>query len=438
MLAQDDTGRSPYSRLGTGIGPRGQRPVALDWATRSRHLYVVGATGAGKTTLLKHLILADVQQRRGALVIDPKGGLVDELLAHIPRSREGDIVLIDLADPDWIVGLNPLGTREGASQVMCEELIDLLHRLFPDSWGPRMERVLRFALLALMEVPGSTLLDLEPFLLSSRFRTVLLQRVRDQRLRAFWFQEFGLLSSGQRLQIVEPVLNKVGPLLSIRPLRLMLGQERGLRLRQAMDSGKIVLANIPEGLIGATASALVGSLLVVMTQQAALSRADLPENDRLPFGLYVDEAQNFVTAGFVKLLDTARAFGLSVCLANQVLRDFPDDLQRALLGNVGSLVAFRLGEFDLPLIASRFAPAFAPRELVNLETFHAAVKTIASGQPQPAFSLFTEPLGEGDADVAPRVRRAASRYALAVADAERVVETRWRDVSARDGSVELD
>lgn len=242
----------------------------------------MGATGAGKTTLLKHLIREDLRLGLGVLVIDPKGGLVDDLISRIPGQRWQDVILLDLADPEWVVGLNPLAARGRDVHVLCGELVDLLHRLFAESWGPRMERVLRLALLALMAVPGATLLDLEPFLLDGGFRSALLKGVSDPRVRAFWFQEFSLLPASQRLAVVEPVLNKVAPLLSIRPLRLMLGQERCLKLREAMDTGKIVLANLPEGIVGPDASALAGSLLVVLTQQAALSRAYRCRKDGRP------------------------------------------------------------------------------------------------------------------------------------------------------------
>lgn len=319
---------------GAALGVR--KSVGIPDGERLKHTHILGATGSGKTTLLKHLIVQDLQAGHGLAVIDPKGDLIDELLAHVPAHRLDDVVLFDPTDHDHPVGFNMLAfVGEAELSRTASELVSIFKKLFGAAWGQRLEHILRYTALTLLEVPGSTLLDIPDLLLDDDFRHGLLVNVRNFSTRAFWEQEYQVLSNAQRMQAVLPILNRVGPWLAYPEIRNIAGQvHSSFHLRTLMDQGKILLVNIPQGRLGEDASGLLGAMLVSKIQLTAMARAGNPAHTKRPFFLYVDEFQNFVTSSFEKILTEARSFGLGLVVANQYPEQLTPSLRLALANNV--------------------------------------------------------------------------------------------------------
>ena len=271
---------------------------------RRRHLAIVGKTGMGKTTLLHHLILSDIRAGRGVALLDPHGDLCDSLLASIPRERTNDVILFDAADAMHPLSFNLLHCpRPEQRPLVASGIVSSFKKLYGDFWGPRMEHILRNAVLALLEVPGSTLLSILRILTDTKFRQPLVAKLKDPVVRAFWEREFASLPTKFQLEAVAPIQNKIGHFVSSPLLRNILGQSKSnLDLRSAMDEGKILLVNLSKGRLGDDVSALLGSFLVTALQLAAMSRADIAEHERRDFFLYIDEFQNFATDSFATIL----------------------------------------------------------------------------------------------------------------------------------------
>ena len=373
------------------------RPFTVTPAERVRHLVCCGATGSGKSTLIRNLVLQDLRHGHGLCVIDPKDDLVDGILPHIPEARIDDVILFDITDRERPLSLNPLaGIAPAGRSLAAGELISVFRRYFGDAWGARLEHVLRNVILALLEVPGASLADVPRLLLDSTYRDWALQQVTNQAVREFFVIEFEQVLR-RRSDAIEPILNKVGPWLSYPELRLIVGQsESSFDMRQVMDQGKVLLVRIPQGAFGEDISNLLGSLLVAKLQLAAQSRVDLPAAARRPFYLYVDEFQNFATSSFAKIASESRAFRLGICAANQYPEQLPRDLQLALRRNAATFVqaTYRRGRYLL--------------EVTRQEDL---------GDEEPPVFLVTppQPLGEGDRQLAQRVRtHSRRRYGLSL------------------------
>ncbi len=306
---------------------------------RLKHMVVHGPTGSGKSTLLKNLILNDIKSGAGLCAIDPKDNLIDDIIPHIPQHRWKDVILLDATDRERPLGFNPLsGIPAERRSLAASETISVLRRYFSDSWGARLEHILTNVLLALLETPNATLLDVRRLLLDADFRLWVVEHVTNPGVQQFFLSEFEPTLS-RRSDTVSPILNKVGPWITYPELRCIIGQSRSsFSLRDVMDSGKILLVRIPEGTLGESISSLLGALIVAKIQMAAHSRADVPESRRRPFYLYVDEFQNFATSSFAKILVEARSFKLGLICANQYPEQLTRDLQLAIDHNVATNV----------------------------------------------------------------------------------------------------
>lgn len=318
----------------SGLGVR--KAVGVPDEERLKHTHVIGATGSGKTTLLKNLIIQDLEAGHGLAVIDPKGDLLDAILTCMPAARRDDVIIFDPTDTEYPVGFNMLEFVEAAYRSRTtSEVIAIFQKLFGTAWGHRLEHILRYTVLTLLEVPGSTLLDIPNLLLDADYRNGLLTNVDNFSARTFWAQEFSAYSDEQRTQAVLPILNRIGPWLAYPEVRNIIGQTHSsFHLRSIMDNRKILLVHIPQGILGEDTSHLLGAMLVSKLQLTAMARADLPLHQRPPFFLYVDEFQNFVTSSFEKILTEARSFGLGLIVANQYLEQLPKPLSLALDHNV--------------------------------------------------------------------------------------------------------
>lgn len=360
---------------------------------RRGHMYLIGQTGTGKSTLILNMVVSDIRDGNGVALIDPHGDLAEAVLDYVPRRRIKDIIYVNPQDLDFPVAFNPLGrVPPDARHLAASGLLAVFKKLWPEFWGPRLEHILRHTLLTLLERPSSTLLDVPRLLTQPEFRAKVLAQVTNAQVRAFWTFEFEKYSAYLRSEAVAPILNKVGQFLVSVPVRNIVGQaESTFNLREVMDAGKILIVNLAKGKIGEDNAALLGALFVTQIQLAAMSRADLPEKQRRPFYLFVDEVHTFLTMSFADMLSEARKYGLSLVLAHQYVAQLDERIRTAVFGNVGTVIAFRVGVEDAEVLAREFAPVFSETDLVNLPNHHIVLKLMIDGVTSKAFSAVTLP-----------------------------------------------
>lgn len=359
---------------------------------RSRHLYIIGQTGAGKSGTLELLALSDVFHNEGYAIIDPHGDFAVSNMRFIPERRIKDVVYFNPADTAYPVGFNPLEvTNPGQRLNISSEVIGVLKRMFGDSWGPRLEHILRFTLLALLERPSTTMLDITRMLTDKEFRKETLNYVTDTVVLQFWKAEFASWNEKFATEAIAPVLNKVGAFTANSIIRNIIGQPKStFNIRQIMDEGKILVVNLSKGLIGEDNASILGSFLVTKIQLAAMSRSDIPNiKDRRPFYLYVDEFQNFATDSFATILSEARKYGLNLTIANQYISQMTESVRDAVFGNVGSMISFRVSADDAPILSKQFEPQFEATDLLSMHNRNFVINMIINGEKQPAFSAST-------------------------------------------------
>ncbi len=366
----------------TPIGRTNFRNMAREFGSRPddrrRHFYVIGKTGMGKSTLLENMIFDDIAKGRGVGVIDPHGDLADKILDFIPKERTNDVILFSPSDVKHPVAFNLFEniSRELAP-VVAGGFVNIFKRMFEDSWGPRLEYILRNTVLTLLEVPGSTMLDITKILTNKDYREKISEKVKDPVLKKFWIEEFNAWTPKQMQEAVAPILNKVGQFLSSYMVRNMVAQPKNsFGLRWAMDKQKIVIMNLSKGLIGEDASNMLGAMLVTKFQIDAMSRADIAEKDRKDFYLYVDEFQNFATSSFATILSEARKYKLNLTMANQYIEQMSEEVRGAVFGNVGTLVTFQVGHEDAKVLAPALGneELILPDDLMNLAKYQIYTK----------------------------------------------------------------
>lgn len=368
---------------------------------RSRHVYIIGQTGAGKSGMLELLALSDVFYNQGYCIIDPHGDFAIDNLKFVPESRISDVIYFNPADTAYPVAFNPLEISDPSRKPnICSEVIGVLKRMFGDSWGPRLEHILRYTLLALLDRPETTLLDISRMLTDKDFRKETLDYCHDVTVLQFWKHEFGQWNEKQVNESIAPVLNKVGAFTANPIIRNIIGQPKSsFDIRKIMDEGKILVVNLSKGLIGEDNAGILGAFLVTKVQLAAMSRSDIPRvEDRRPFYLYVDEFQNFATDSFAVILSEARKYGLNLTVANQYVAQMTDSVRDAVFGNVGTTISFRVSADDAPLLVKQFEPTFDASDLIQLNNRHFIISMIINGEKAPAFSATTLSIPETPAD----------------------------------------
>ncbi|MBR6166746.1 type IV secretion system DNA-binding domain-containing protein [Candidatus Saccharibacteria bacterium] len=373
---------------------------------RSRHVYIIGQTGSGKSGLLTLFALSDIYHNQGYCIIDPHGDLAMDNLKFIPENRIKDVVYFNPADTQYPMAFNPLEVYDPARKPnISSEVIGVLKRMFGDSWGPRLEHILRYTLLALLDRPQTTLLDISRMLTDKEFRKETLDYCTDVTVLEFWKKEFGSWGDKQVAESIAPVLNKVGAFTANPIIRNIIGQPKSsFDVRKIMDEGKILIVNLSKGLIGEDNAALLGSFLVTKVQLAAMSRSDIPNiEDRRPFYLYVDEFQNFATESFAVILSEARKYGLNLTVANQYTSQMTEQVRDAVFGNVGTTISFRVSADDAPILSKQFEPVFEAQDLLNLNTRHFVVSMIINGEKTPAFSATTLSIPKAPNDLTPEI-----------------------------------
>ena len=359
---------------------------------RSRHVYIIGQTGAGKSGMLELFALSDIFYNQGYCIIDPHGDFAINNLRFIPKNRIKDVVYFNPSDREYPIAFNPLELSDPSRKPnVASEVIGVLKRMFGDSWGPRLEHILRYTLLALLDRPETTLLDISRLLTDKEFRKETLEYCKDVTVLQFWKHEFGQWNEKQVNESIAPVLNKVGAFTANPIIRNIIGQPKSsFDVREIMDEGKILVVNLSKGLIGEDNAGILGSFFVTKVQLAAMSRSDIPEiADRRPFYLYVDEFQNFATDSFATILSEARKYGLNLTVANQYISQMTDTVRDAVFGNVGTTISFRVSADDAPILAKQFEPTFEAADLLQMNNRNFVISMIIGGEKVPAFSATT-------------------------------------------------
>lgn len=361
-------------------------------ADRLGHLYVIGKTGVGKSTLLLNMAISDIRRGNGLCVLDPHSDIATELLKHIPDNRKTDLVYFNPNDPDNQITFNPLhGVHPKYHSLVASSLISTFKKIWSESWGPRMEHILRFTLLTLLCYPDATLLDIQALLTNIAFREHVLRFVTDKYIHAFWTGEFDKYSKALRAEAVAPILNKTGIFLASSALRKTLGQKtRGLRMQEVLDQKKILICNLSKGELGEDVSSILGCILLTSIQNTALFRARQAAIKRTPFYLYIDECHSFMTLSFTDILAEARKYGLSLFMAHQYIEQLDERIRSAIFGNVGTLISFRVGAEDAEYLAQEFYPTFTQEDIISLPRYSMYIKLMISGATSQPFSGCTE------------------------------------------------
>ncbi len=360
---------------------------------RRRHMYLIGKTGMGKSVMLENMIISDLQAGNGVAVVDPHGELADHVINFVPPHRVDDVVYFNPADSNFPIGFNILeSVSPEYKPLIANGLVGVFKKIWADSWGPRLEYILMNTILALLEYPGSTLLGVIRMLVDKKYRQKVVDKIQDPVVRSFWINEFANYNEKFRSEAISPIQNKVGQFLSSAIIRNIVGQPKStIDVRKIMDEKKILIINLSKGLIGEENSALLGAMMITKIQLAAMSRADIHEDERKDFYLYVDEFQNFATESFADILSEARKYRLNLIMAHQYIEQLEEEVAAAVFGNVGTLVSFRVGATDAEYLEKEFSPTFLIADLVNLQKYRVYLKLMIDGMSSQPFSAMGLP-----------------------------------------------
>lgn len=366
-----------------------RRLFGIKQADRRSHMYIIGKTGTGKSTLLKTMVLQDVGAGRALALFDPHGDLVEEVLGRVPTHRRSDVIYLDTPRGNWT--FNPVsGVRPGQEALATAELIEVFKKIWTEDWGPRLEHLLRNVLFTLLEIPGSSLADVHCILTDRVYREEVAGTLTNEDVREYWLVEYARYSPPFRAVVVAPLQNKLGALLTDPRLHsIIAAEENSFNLNSVMDEGKILLVNLSRGQIGEGPATVLGALLAARIGLAGLARADRPEADRRDFHLYLDEFQMFATRSLATMLAELRKYRVSLVLANQYLAQLDTAVRDAVLGNVGTLVSFRVSADDAAYLARELEPKFEELDLISLPNYHVYLRLMIDGQVSQPFSAET-------------------------------------------------
>lgn len=363
---------------------------------RLRHVYVIGKTGLGKSTLLENMAIQDIQNGNGIAFIDPHGGTAEKLLEYVPEHRIKDVLYFAPFDMEYPVSFNVMEDI-GADKrhLVVNGLMSTFEKIWVDAWSARMAYILNNTLLALLEYPGSTLLGVNRMLSDKEYRKKVVDNIKDTSVKAFWVDEFGKWTEKFIAEAIPAIQNKVGQFTSNPLVRNLLGQSQSsFDIRKIMDEKKIMIINLSKGRVGEGNANLIGSMLITKIYLSAMSRADRNENELAklpPFYLYVDEFQSFANKSFADILSEARKYKLSLNIAHQYIEQMEEEVRDAVFGNVGTMIAFRVGAFDAEVLEKEFAPTFEAADLVNLGFAQIYLKLMIDSVSSQPFSAKTLP-----------------------------------------------
>ena len=370
-----------------------RRPVFISDIDRQRHMYIIGKTGTGKSKFLQSLILQDIVAGKGLCFMDPHGDAVEELLGMVPPERAEDIIYFRPSDTERPMGLNLLEAKtEDQKHFVTTSIINMMYKLF-DPYktgivGPRFEHAVRNAMLTVMYEEGATFIEVMRALTDSRYVQELLPKVQDPIIRRYWTDQIAQTSDFHKSEVLDYITSKFGRFVTNKMIRNIIGQSQSsFSFREIMDQGKILFINLSKGELGEENSSFLGLILVPRILMAAMSRADMPEDQRRDFYLYVDEFQNFATPDFAQILSEARKYHLNLIVANQFIGQIEEEVKNAIFGNVGTIITYRVGVTDANYLQHEFTPVFAEDDLLNIEKYHVYVKTTVRNEPVPPFSM---------------------------------------------------
>lgn len=432
--------------LGTNEFRGVKKAIYLDDDDRRRHMYVIGQTGMGKSVFLENIAFQDMCDGRGFAFIDPHGDAVEALLKRVPEERMDDVIYFDPADIEHPVGMNMFEhTSEDQKDFIVQEGISMLQSLFDPSnqgfFGPRGQHMFRNAALLLMSDPaGATFIDIPQCFTDPEFVKSKLKYVTDKAVYDYWTKEFPASQrSNDAGEVITWFASKWGPFLSNTIMRNTLGQVKsGFNIREIMDNKKIFLVNLSKGRLGDINANLLGMIFVMKFQQAAMSRQDIPEDQRQDFCLYVDEFQNFATESFESILSEARKYRLNLIVANQFMTQLTDKIREALLGNVGTIICGRVGVTDADLMVKAFTPTFTAEDLTKTPNHAAVAKVMMFGMPSSAFTMnLPAPMGEPNDKLMDTLKvYSATKYAKTRSEVEKEIQERWNR-AAKDKQDEI-
>ncbi len=372
---------------------RGQRKrFGVKRGDRRRHVYIIGKTGMGKSTVLENMTIQDIQAGRGVAVVDPHGEYAEKVLDFVPAERVKDVIYFNPADTDFPLAFNIMEkVGEDQRHFISSGLLGVFKKIFgPDVWSARMEYLLANAILALLEIPGSTLLSVNRMFGEKDFRKQIVSRLTDPVIKGFWENEFAKYPEQYMREAVAAIQNKIGQFSGNPLIRNVVGQpETSFDIRRIMDEQKILIINLAKGRIGEENSRLLGAMMVTKLYLTAMSRVDILELERKDFYLYVDEFQNFATESFANILSEARKYRLNLTVAHQYVFQMEEMVQHAIFGNVGTMIVFRVGAEDAELLEKEFMPEFTAQDLVNLGFKQIYTKLMIDGITSRPFSAET-------------------------------------------------
>ena len=404
-------------------------PFGIKRNDRRRHLYTVGKSGSGKSKLLELLIQNDIMNGKGVGVLDPHGDLVDNVLKMIPEHRIKDVVIFDPSDMNFPICFNPLADVPPELKIRVTiGFIEIFKKLFGANWTPRLEHVLRYTTLALLDTPGTTILSILKMLTDKNYRQNIVRNIQDNVVKNFWVNEFAGWSEKFDNEAITPLLNKVGQFVSTNMIRNIVGQpDNKVDFREIMDGQKIILMKVSKGILGEENAALMGAIAITKIYQAAMARADTREEDRVDFYLYVDEFQNFATDTFDEILSEARKYRLNLTIAHQFLGQLSEKIRTTVFGNVGSMVSFRVGGEDAKIFAGEYNPRFSERDIINLAVRDFYLKMSIDGELQEAFSGRTLDMVFPDNDFSQHcIIHSRTHYARPVSEVDQIL-SQWEE-----------
>lgn len=379
--------------MGKSIYRGQERDIHISLNDRRRHTYIIGKTGTGKSEFLKDMILQDIEAGHGVAVIDPHGDLVEDTLQLMPPERAEDVIYFNPSDITRPMGLNIMEAEtEEQMHFVASSIIGLMYKLYDPHRtgivGPRFEHAIRNAMLTIMCKPGSTFIEMVRVLTDAKFVEEYLPLVKDGMIKRYWTDQIANTSDFHKSEVMDYIVSKFGRFVTNKTMRNIIGQPfSSFDFRKAMDEKKIVLCNLSKGILGEEDAKFLGLILVPKILAAAMSRQNVPMDQRPDFFLYVDEFQNFATEDFAAILSEARKYRLNLIVANQFIGQIDEEIKNAVFGNVGTMVSFRVGVTDANFLQHEFAPTFSENDLSNVEKYHAYIKTIVDNEPVPAFSM---------------------------------------------------
>jgi hypothetical protein len=379
--------------LGKSVYRGQEKDIYLGLKDRRRHMYIIGKTGTGKSEFLKEMILQDVESGYGVCAIDPHGEFVEDILQLMPPERAEDVIYFNPSDLARPMGLNMMeADTEEQRHFVVGSIIGLMYKLYDPHRtgiiGPRFEHAIRNAMLTIMYQKGTTFIELVRIMTDDKYLKTMMPLIKDQVVKRYWTDQMAQTSDFHKSEVLDYIVSKFGRFITNKTMRNIIGQaDSAFNFRQAMDEKKIILCNLSKGILGEEDAKFLGLILVPKVLTAAMSRQDIPMEQREDFFLYVDEFQNYATDDFAVILSEARKYRLNLIVANQYVGQIDEEIKNAIFGNVGTMVSFRVGVTDANFLQHEFQPVFTDNDLANVEKFHVYIKTIVGNEPVPAFSM---------------------------------------------------